>query len=79
MLLYVGNLNLNLSGDDLKSVFERYGQVKSVNIVTDQVTGKSKGFAYVEMSNNQDAELAKSELNGTDLDGKSLRVNYANQ
>lgn len=77
MVLYVGNINYNLSEDELKSVFERYGKVDSVKIITDRDTGKSKGFAFVDMVNDQDAELAKNELDGTDLDGRNMRVNYA--
>lgn len=77
MVLYVGNINYNLSEDELKGVFERYGKVDSVKIITDKDTGRSKGFAFVNMVNNQDAELAKNELDGTDLGGRNMRVNYA--
>lgn len=79
MVLYVGNINYDLSTDELKDVFERYGKVDSVKIITDKDTGKSKGFGFVDMVNEQDAELAKNELNGFELEGRSLRVNYATQ
>ncbi|MBN2663950.1 MAG: RNA-binding protein [Bacteroidales bacterium] len=77
MVLYVGNINYNLSEDELKDVFERYGKVDSVKIVTDKDNGRSKGFAFIDMVNDQDAELAKNELDGSDLGGRNMRVNYA--
>ncbi len=79
MVLYVGNINYGLSEDELKLVFERYGQVESVKIIRDKETGRSKGFGFVEMVNDQDAELAKNELNGFDMSGRSLRVNNASR
>jgi len=77
MVLYVGNINYTLSEDELKLVFERYGKVDSVRIVKDRETNRSKGFGFVDMVNDQDAELAKNELNGFEINGRSLRVNYA--
>ena len=79
MVLYVGNINFNLSEDELKQVFERYGRVESVRIMRDNKTGRSRGYAFVGMENPQDAELAKNELNGTELKGRTLRINNASR
>jgi len=77
MILYVGNIFFGLSEDQLREVFEHYGKVESVRIMRDQETGRSRGFGFVQMENSQDAELAKNELNGTEVSGRALRVNYA--
>ncbi len=77
MVLYVGNITYSLSEDELKLVFERYGKVDSVRIIRDKETGRSKGFGFVGMENDQDAELAKNELDGFELSGRNLKVNYA--
>ncbi len=77
MILYVGNIFFGLSEDQLREVFERYGRVESVKIMRDRETGRSRGFGFVEMENDQDAELAKNELNGAEVGGRTLRVNYA--
>jgi RNA recognition motif-containing protein len=77
MVLYVGNIYFGLSEDQLREVFERYGKVESVRIMKDNETGRSRGFGFVDMENSQDAELAKNELNGTEIEGRALRVNYA--
>lgn len=79
MVLYVGNINYSLSEDELKKVFERYGKVQSVRIMRDARTGRSKGYAFVGMENDKDAELAKNELNGLELKGRPLIVNNANR
>jgi RNA recognition motif-containing protein len=75
--LYVGNLSFNTSTQDLEEMFGQYGSVQSVNIIEDRETGRSRGFAFVEMSSNEEAESAISALNGKEVDGRSLTVNEA--
>jgi RNA recognition motif-containing protein len=77
MTLYVGNIYFGLSEDQLKEVFERYGKVESVRIMKDNQTGRSRGFGFVSFENDQEAELAKNELDGAEVGGRNLRVNYA--
>jgi len=72
--LFVGNLASNRTPDDIRRVFETYGLVETVEIVTDPVTRYSRGFASVEMNNDLEAQKAISHLNGVILWGKSLRV-----
>jgi len=74
--IYVGNLSYQTTEGDLTSLFEQAGQVDSVNIITDRDTGRSKGFAFVEM-NNDDAEKAIAQFNGTEVNGRALTVNEA--
>jgi cold-inducible RNA-binding protein len=74
--IYVGNLSYNTTENDLASLFEQVGQVDSVNIITDRDTGRSKGFGFVEMGSD-DAEKAIAQLNGSEVDGRSLTVNEA--
>ena len=76
--LYVGNLSFNTTEDELRTVFEKHGGVGSVNIITDRETGRSRGFGFVEMDESSGADSAMSALDGTDLGGRSLRVNEAN-
>jgi cold-inducible RNA-binding protein len=75
--LYVGNLSYNVSDRDLESMFAAYGTVESANVIMDRDTGRSKGFGFVEMGNDQDAAAAISALHGKDVDGRSLTVNEA--
>ncbi len=75
--IFVGNLNLNTGEDDLRQLFEQYGQVDRVSIMTDRDTGRSRGFGFVEMTNAEDGEKAIAALNGTDLGGRTLNVNEA--
>lgn len=75
--IYVGNLSFATTQDDLRSIFSQYGGVERVNLVTDRVTGQPRGFAFVEMSNRDEAETAMSHLNGRDLHGRTLNVNEA--
>ena len=75
--LYVGNLSFNVQEDVLTTSFEKFGQVTSCRIITDKVTGRSRGFAFVEMSNSSEAQDAISSLDGCDFDGRSLVVNLA--
>lgn len=74
--IYVGNLSYQTTEGDLTNLFEQVGQVDSVNIITDRDTGRSKGFAFVEMS-VEDAEKAIAQFNGTEIDGRTLTVNEA--
>ncbi len=75
--IYVGNLPYRLDEDELRSAFAAFGEVSLVKIVMDRETGKSKGFGFVEMPVQADAEEAIKQLNGSDLKGRSLRVNEA--
>lgn len=77
MNIYVGNLRYNLSEEALKSIFEEFGDVASVKIIKDKFSGESKGFGFVEMTSDADARKAIAELNGKEVDGRSLRVNEA--
>ena len=75
--LYVGNLSLDTLESDIQGLFGRAGKVASCALITDKVTGKSRGFAFVEMGSEQEAQKAIAELNGKDLDGRALTVNEA--
>ncbi len=77
MNIYVGNLSYQTGDDDLRQAFESYGQVSSVNVIKDKFTGESRGFGFVEMSNDDEAQAAMSGLNGTELHGRTLSVNQA--
>jgi cold-inducible RNA-binding protein len=74
--IYVGNLSYQTTDGDLTTLFEQVGPVESVNVITDRDTGRSKGFAFVEMS-GEDADKAITQLNGTEIDGRALTVNEA--
>jgi len=75
--IFVGNLNFGATEGAVRSLFEAYGTVDRVNIVTDRDTGQARGFGFVEMSVNADADRAIAELNGRELDGRALNVNEA--
>ncbi len=75
--IFVGNLDFGATEDQLRSLFENYGAVDRVSILTDRETGRSRGFAFVEMSGADDAERAISALNGYTLGGRALNVNEA--
>lgn len=75
--IYVGNLSFNVEESALSEVFQQYGSVSSCKIIMDRDTGRSKGFAFIEMSSSADAQTAISNLDGKDLDGRGLRVNEA--
>jgi RNA recognition motif-containing protein len=77
MNIYVGNLSWEVTQDDLKEAFEAHGQVASANLINDKVTGKSRGFGFVEMPVDDEARAAMSALNETDLKGRQLNVNEA--
>lgn len=75
--LYVGNLPFSTTEDDLRATFERHGSVASVKVITDRETGRSRGFAFVEMEDATAADAAIRSLDGSELGGRSLRVNEA--
>lgn len=75
--LYVGNLGYNVSKTDLEQMFAAYGTVSSAQVITDRETGSSKGFAFVEMDSDSEAQAAIAGLNGNSVDGRSLIVNEA--
>ena len=75
--IFVGNLSFNTSEDDLRQAFQAYGQVDRVSILTDRDTGRSRGFGFVEMANNEDGEKAIAALNGSQLGGRTINVNEA--
>jgi RNA recognition motif-containing protein len=75
--IFVGNLSFQTTDDSLRSTFERFGEVLNVNMITDRDTGRARGFAFVEMPNAEEADRAIADLNGKDLDGRSLTVNEA--
>lgn len=75
--LYVGNLSYGVSSSDLQQLFSQYGTVQSAQVIEDRETGRSKGFGFVEMSNDQEAQAAMSGLNGQQHEGRPLTVNEA--
>lgn len=77
MRIYVGNLAYSVTEDELRSAFSEYGDVSSVNVITDRDTGRSKGFGFVEIDDNARGSEAIAALNETDLGGRALRVNEA--
>ncbi len=79
MNIYVGNLPYKVVEDELKGIFEEYGEVTSVKIIKDRVTNRSKGFAFVEMPNQDEATNAIQELDEAELVGRNIRVNEAKE
>lgn len=75
--IYVGNLSYNTYEDGLRQLFQSFGEVTSVKIITDRDSGSSKGFGFVEMSSDGEAQAAIAGLNGRDVDGRQLKVNEA--
>ncbi|NLX24288.1 MAG: RNA-binding protein [Phycisphaerae bacterium] len=75
--LYVGNLPYSVSSSDLESMFSAHGTVQSAEVISDRMTGRSKGFGFVEMASDDEAQAAISALNGQDQDGRPLTVNEA--
>jgi cold-inducible RNA-binding protein len=75
--IFVGNLDFNTSEQDLRQLFEAYGQVDRISIMTDRDTGRSRGFGFVEMANAEEGEKAIAALNGSQLGGRKLNVNEA--
>ncbi|MFK7885561.1 MAG: RNA recognition motif domain-containing protein [Gammaproteobacteria bacterium] len=77
MNIYVGNLSFNLTEDELRDAFAAHGDVSSAKIISDRDTGRSKGFGFVEMPNDSEANAAIEDINGKDLSGRPVRVNEA--
>ena len=75
--LFVGNLSYDTTEDTLRKMFDEFGQTESVRLVSDRYTGRSRGFAFVEMSTEQAAEEAISEMNNKQLDGREIKVEKA--
>ena len=75
--LYVGNLSFSIDSAGLERLFSEYGKVESASVVTDRESGRSRGFGFVEMSSNEEAEAAINALNGQDHNGRALTVNEA--
>jgi RNA recognition motif-containing protein len=75
--IFVGNLDFATTDSSVRAMFEQYGTVDRVNVVTDRDTGRSRGFAFVEMSNTNEADKAIAGLNGADFEGRALNVNEA--
>jgi len=77
MKIFVGNFSISMTEAELRSLFQPFGTVDSVSLVTDRDTGRSRGFAFVEMTDSAEADRAIAALNGTDLDGRALNINEA--
>lgn len=77
MNIYVGNLSFKVEETELSKLFEEYGEVSSVKIITDKYSGRSKGFAFVVMDNDDEAKNAINELNGKEVDSREIVVNEA--
>lgn len=77
MNIYVGNLSYKVEESELKELFEEYGEVTSVKIIADKYSGRSKGFGFIEMANEEEAKAAINELNGKEIDGRQAVVNIA--
>lgn len=75
--IFVGNLDFNTSEDEIRQLFQAYGQVDRISIMTDRDTGRSRGFGFVEMANAEEGEKAIAALNGSDVGGRKLNVNEA--
>jgi len=79
MNIYVSSLSFGINSDDLKAAFEVFGEVSSANVINDKFTQKSRGFGFVEMPNKEEAEKAVQELNGTNMDGRTINVAEAKE
>jgi RNA recognition motif-containing protein len=77
MNIYVGNLAYTVTEDQLRAAFAQFGEVSSCNVITDKFTDQSKGFGFVEMTNDDEADAAIKALNDTALNGRNIRVNQA--
>lgn len=77
MNIYVSNLSYAIDDADLKTLFEEYGEISSAKVITDRETGRSRGFGFVEMSDNEAAQKAVTELDQAEYDGKVIRVSEA--
>ena len=79
MNMYVSNLSFHTADDDLRKLFEQFGAVSSAKIITDRETGRSRGFGFVEMGNDDEAKEAIKGLNGKDIEGRALSVSVAKE
>lgn len=77
--LYVGNLNYGTTDGTIRALFEAHGTVASVNLISDRESGRPKGFGFVEMGTPEEAEAAKSALDGTQVDGRTIKVDLAKE
>ncbi len=77
--IYVGNLSFETTEDGIKDLFSQHGQVDSVSIITDRMTGRSRGFGFVDMPDDTAGQAAMEALNGTEMDGRALKVNEARE
>jgi len=77
MNIYIGNLSYEVTEQDLKQAFETFGEVESVKIIKDKYTNRSKGFGFVEMPDNTNAQSAINDLNDTEIKGRTVKVNEA--
>ena len=77
MNIYVGNLSWNTNDNQLNELFSQHGSVESARVLADRETGRSRGFGFVEMSNDSEGQAAINALNGYELDGRALKVNVA--
>ena len=79
MNIYVGQLPYNVNEDELRSIFSEFGEIANLNLIKDRFSGQSKGFAFVEMPNNSEADQAIKALNKSTLKGREIKVNQAEQ
>ncbi len=77
MNIYVGNLSYSTTDDGLRQAFEQFGQVSSASVIKDKYSGESRGFGFIEMPSKEEAEKAIAEMNGKELDGRTITVNEA--
>ncbi len=77
MDIYVGNLSYDATEEDLKKMFEEFGEIEAVKIISDRYSGRSKGFGFVTMSNEEEAKAAIDALNGKEMLGREIKVNEA--
>ena len=77
MNIYVGNLSFDTTDSGLRAAFEAHGEVSSAQVITDRDTGRSRGFGFVEMPSDEEARAAMTALDGSDLDGRQIKVNQA--
>lgn len=77
--IYVGNLTFSTTSEDLETLFAQHGEVRRAQVISDRETARSRGFGFVEMGTADAAQMAISELNGTDYDGRQLTVNVAKE
>lgn len=77
MNMYIGNLSYDVTEEDLQAVFSKFGDVESVNIIMDRHSGRPKGFGFVDMPDNSEADKAIKALNGSDLKGRTMKISQA--